>query len=163
MIARYRVLAERLRAELPPLAQVVQRAEGALERVQQQPHNQDYFIAAAAFDLHGFYTGVERLLELIASDVDGTRPTTSHWHHDLLLQMSLTVDGVRPAVLASETCTALSQYLRFRHVVRNIYSFNLHAGRVMELVQGLRPVFERTQLDILAFVAYLDTLSTADE
>ncbi len=44
MIARYRFLAERLRAELQPLEKVVARAEGAMTRAQQSPQDQDYFI-----------------------------------------------------------------------------------------------------------------------
>jgi len=70
MIVRYRLLAGRLRAELRTLEQIVARAEGALSRATQQVQNRDYFLAAAALDLHGFYSGLERLFELIAAEVD---------------------------------------------------------------------------------------------
>lgn len=163
MIARYRVLAERLRAELPALARVVDQATGAIERAAQQPQNKEYFIAAAAFELHSFYAGVERLLELIANDVDGGRPATQRWHRDLLAQMSLEVTGLRPAVLAPETRAALLEYLEFRHVVRNVYTFDLRAARVAELVQGAPHAFDLAQRDFLAFTRFLDGLATADE
>lgn len=84
MIARYRVLTERLRAELEKLEQVVARAEGAISRANQQPQDEDYFLAAAALDLHSFYAGIERLLALIAEEIDGGLPKGSHWHRDLL-------------------------------------------------------------------------------
>ena len=103
MIARYRVLAERLRSELQVLEQVVDRAEGAVDRALQHPRDRDYFLAAAALDLHGFYAGVERLLELIAREVDGGQPTGRRWHRDLLTQMSLAIPAVRPPVLVPET------------------------------------------------------------
>jgi hypothetical protein len=48
MITRYRVLAERLRAELQTLERVVARAEEASARAMRQPEDQDYFMAAAA-------------------------------------------------------------------------------------------------------------------
>ncbi len=162
MIARYRLLAERLRVDLRSLARVIERAENALSRASRQPQDQDYFLAAAALDLHGFYTGVERLFELIAGEVDGSRPATPFWHRDLLAQMSLLVTGIRPAVLTTETQAALTDYLEFRHVVRNVYTFNLRPERVAELVQGLRPTFEFVQRDFLAFAAFLDQLATAD-
>src|SRR5689334_6467710 len=135
MIARYRVLAERIRAELEPLERVVGRAEGAMERASQHPQDQEYFLAAAALDLHGFYAGVERLLEQIAGEVDGGQPAGRRWHRDLLTQMGLAVPNVRPIVLAAESVAALTQYLEFHHVVRNVYTFTLRPERVTELVR----------------------------
>jgi len=163
MIARYRLLAERLRNELRSLDRVVERAEGALARAIQQPQDQDYFLAAAALDLHGCYSGIERLFELIADEVDGSRPAGRHWHRDLLAQMSLAVPEVRPAVLSAETCAALVDYLEFRHVVRNVYTFNLRPDRVIELIRGLRATFGSAQHDLLFFAEFLENLSRADE
>jgi len=163
VIARYRLLAERLRAELHDLEQVIERAGSALSRAVRQPQDQDYFLAAAALDLHGFYVGLERLFELIADEVDGARPNSPSWHRDLLAQMSLAVSGVRPAVLSAETRSALADYLEFRHVVRNVYAFNLRPDRVTELVRGLRPTFDLARRDLLAFAEFLEGLSTADE
>ncbi len=163
MITRYRLLAERLRAELHDLERVVERASGALSRTAQQPQDQDYFLAAAALDLHGFYVGLERLFALIGEEVDRSRPSGPSWHHDLLVQMSLAVTGVRSAVLSAETRTALEAYLEFRHVVRNVYTFNLQPDRVSELVRGLPSAFDFARRDLLSFAAFLEELSTADE
>jgi len=163
MIAGYRFLAERLRAELQPLEKVVARAEGAMTRAQQSPQDQDYFISAAALDLHNFYASTERLFELIAVEIDKSQPTTGRWHRDLLAQMGLNVVNVRPAVLSQSTHAALVDYLEFRHVVRNVYTFNLRPLRVIELIQNVRSTFGLVQLDLLAFANFLDGLSTADE
>lgn len=163
MIPRYRLLAERLKSELESLARIVERAENALSRAADQPQDKQFFVASAAFDLHGFYSGLERLFEIVAGDVDDNRPSGPNWHRDLLAQMSLAVPEVRPAVLSSDALSALSEYLEFRHVVRNVYTFNLKTERVTELVQGLRPAFELAQRDLLAFVQFLDDLSKADE
>lgn len=163
MIARYLVLSERMRTELEKIEQVVDHAEGAVSRAGQQPEDEDYFMAAAALDLHSFYAGVERLLALIATEIDGGLPKGPRWHRDLLEQMTLKVRGVRPAVLQPETQIALINYLEFRHVVRNVYTFDLRPGRLQELVTGLRIAFELTQRDLLVFVKFLDSLADADE
>lgn len=163
MIARYRLLAARIRDELDALAQVVSRAEGALPRAARQPQDQDYYLAAAAMDMHGFYTGVERLFEAIADEIDRSKPSGSHWHRDLLQQMSLAVRDLRPVVLRPETRAALAEYLEFRHVVRNVYTFNLQPERVQELVRGLQPVFAQLRQDLLTFANFLDELAKADE
>ncbi len=163
MIPRYRLLAERIRSELSMLEKVVDRAESGLDRASKQPQDQDYFLAAAALDLHGFYVGVERLFELIAAELDETRLSGPRWHRDLLAQMTLEVPGLRPPALSAEARNALTDYLEFRHVVRNVYTFNLRADRIAELVRGLQPTFDLVQHDLLAFVGFLEGLSTADE
>jgi hypothetical protein len=163
VIVRYRILAERLRAELGTLERVVGRAEGAAERAGQHPQDQEYFLASAALDLHGFYAGVERLLEQIASEVDGGQPASRRWHRDLLAQMALAVPDVRPIVLAPESVAALTEYLEFRHVVRNAYTFTLRPERVSELVRDLRAAFDLARRDLLAFATFLDGLATSDE
>ena len=91
MIPRYRLLEERLRTELLALEQVIRRTEGALSRATRQPQDRDYFLAAAALDLHGFYVGLERLFELVAGEVDEGRLAGPRWRRDLLTQMSLAV------------------------------------------------------------------------
>lgn len=163
MIPRYRLLAQRIRTEFVSIERVVQRAEGALLRAKQRPEDQDYYLGAAALDLHNFYAGIERLLEIIAAELDDRRPSGANWHRELLTQMTLVVPGRRPAVLQAVTCGGLEDYLEFRHVVRNVYTFNLRPTRVSELVNGLRPVFEASQGDLLVFADFLDGLATADE
>jgi hypothetical protein len=120
---RFALLAERIRAELGSLESVVKRAADILGRLASSPDDEEYLLAAAALDLHGFYTGIERLFGAIASDVDGARPTGLAWHRDLLGQMSLAVPDVRPSVITPATVTALMDYLEFRHIVRNVYAY----------------------------------------
>lgn len=163
MIVRYRVLSERLKAELENLEKVIGRVEGALQRAAQQPENVGYFVSAAALDLHGFYAGIERLLELIAGELDGGLPAGTRWHRDLLEQMSIEIAEVRPAVFQPETHQALLEYLEFRHVVRNVYTFELQAERVKELAGELRSVFELARRDLFAFIEFLTELSKADK
>lgn len=163
MIPRYRLLAERIRAELGTLEKVVERAEGALARARSQPEDQDYYLAAAALDLHGFYVGIERLFELISAEIDERRPAGLHWHRELLAQMSLDLPGVRPPILSDRARSSLFEYLEFRHVVRNVYTFNLRPARIAELVQGLRPALLLARQDLETFAAFLTELSTADE
>lgn len=57
----------------------------------------------------------------------------------------------------------MRDYLEFRHVVRNVYTFDLQPDRVTELVGGLRSAFDLARRDLLAFADFLEELSTADE
>ena len=163
MIPRYRLLAARILTELRSLERSVDQAEGALARAEQQPADQSYFAAAMAFELHSFYAGLERLFEVIGSDVEQSRPSGATWHRELLAQMALPITDVRPAVIQAETQAALLEYLEFRHVVRHMYTFDLRIDRVMELERGLRPTFDLARRDLMRFAEFLDGLATADE
>jgi hypothetical protein len=91
--------------------------------------------------------------------VDQSVPTGGEWHRDLLQQMGVALPGVRPQVLSARVVRAIDEYLRFRHVVRDIYTFEFDPERIERLVQNLRPIFEQTRLDLLAFADFLEQLA----
>jgi hypothetical protein len=97
----------------------------------------DVFVDASALNLHSFYTGLEQCFETIARELDGIVPSGRNWQAELLGQMASEVVGVRPPVLSAPTRVCLEDYRAFRHVVRNVYSFNLHPERVRDLVARL--------------------------
>lgn len=161
MIGRYVVLASRIRQDLTEIARVVQRVERATQAARQNTPDRGHFVDSAALNLHDFYTGLERLFEQIASVVDRSVPSAHDWHRELVRQMTLDVSGLRPQVISAETAAAIDEYRRFRHVVRNVYAFNLDAERVDRLAQSLAPAFGRASGDLLAFAVFLEGL--ADE
>lgn len=80
--------------------------------------------------LHDFYTGVERILLRIANELEGEPPQSQSWHKDLLDEMSVELEGIRPPVIGDELRNKLEEYLRFRHLFRGIYGFELDANRL---------------------------------
>jgi|DewCreStandDraft_4_1066084.scaffolds.fasta_scaffold119484_2 hypothetical protein len=161
MSERYRVVAGRIRQELMELERVVDRAERAVTAAKRRPEDQDLYLDSAALNLHDFYAGLERLFQQIAAVVDRSVPTGYEWHRDLLRQMSMALTPVRPQVLSTKTSKALDEYLRFRHVVRNIYAFEFDPERIERLVQQLQPAFEQLQAELLAFADFLTKLAEA--
>lgn len=163
MISRYAVLANRIRHELMLLETIVTRCEHAMERSTQNPDDRDLYLAAAALHLHDFYSGTERVLETIANTLDGAIPEGRAWHRDLLTQMTLDLPDIRPPVLTAETAQALDEYLRFRHVVRNVYAFHLENEKVAPLVMHLRATFQPLRVELETFTRFLQHISRADE
>ena len=90
-------LARRIREELPELERVIARVQEGWQRAQQSAD--DLYVDAVALGIHGFYTGIERIFELIASTVDGIVPQEANWHQALLNQMAKEIPHVRPAVI----------------------------------------------------------------
>jgi len=74
MNAVYRELAERIRGEVLDLEHVIQRALSSWAQAGRMPDESAY-LDSVALNLHGFYSGLERLFELIARHVDRTLPT----------------------------------------------------------------------------------------
>ena len=69
--------------------------------------------------LHDFYTGIEQIMERIATTFDGELPAGANWHVQFLDRMTSEIESVRPAVLSSDLADALRPYLRFRHLFRS--------------------------------------------
>ena len=121
MIPVYRELAERIRGEVIDLEDIVERAKRSWEHVERAKSEHDAYLDSVALNLHSFYSGGERLFELIARHVDGTLPASETWHRDLLQQMARDLADVRPAVISQDSVLALDEFRRFRHLVRNVH------------------------------------------
>lgn len=147
-------LAGRIRRALEELEVLVRRIEEGWRRAEQSAD--DYFIDSVALNLHGFYSGVERIFQLVATVIDGVKPEGQHWHRALLEQMATERAGIRPAVISASTRANLDEYRGFRHVVRNVYSFTFDPARMETLVLNVRSVFEQIRAELLAFADFLD-------
>lgn len=156
----YRATAGRIHAELRDLKQVVERTA----RIWQQAavSTDDYYVDATALNLHSFYAGIERLFEIIADGIDQAKPSGPHWHQELLRQMAAEIPGVRPPVLSLETRDRLDRYRGFRHVVRDVYTFNFDAEQIEVLVKQLSLTMEQVSRDLLGFADFLERLVEED-
>ena len=83
------------------------------------------------------------------------------WHKRLLAQMSLEVADLRPALISEETRKALEELLAFRHLVRNLYGYELDAGRIEGLLQLTLGFFPRLTREISDFIDFLLRLHRA--
>ena len=108
--------------------------------------------------LHGFYTALERVFASTARLWNGVPPEGADWHRRLLLAMGSPREGRRPAVLASGTLAQLDRYLRFRHLFRNLYVFELAWPELQPLMAGLPAVAAAVEQDLARFDAFLASL-----
>lgn len=98
-------------------------------------------ISALAAMLHSFYTGIENIFKRIVLESGDTLPSGEAWHRKLLDVMS-NAGQKRAALISAPLRDRLREYLRFRHVFRQAYSFDLRwdkmASLVLECDQTLR-------------------------
>jgi len=156
VIESYIVLAGRIRKEMDDLERLVVRANRAMDSARKNPQDTDLYIDSASLNMHDVYSGFERIFKQIAATVDGNVPSNPEWHRELLEQMGLDLPKVRPPVLTSDSIQQLDEYLRFRHVVRNVYTFSLDPERIGRLVKGLESLIGRIHQELLAFANFLE-------
>ena len=155
-MSKYNVLAARLQKELNSIQVVVETAISQIEKAQSSG-DRDYALAAA-FSLQNFYTGVERVLEEIAKQVDLSLPSGASSHKELLEQMGLNLPKVRPVVLRDKTLEQLQDYRGFRHVAIHRYGFELKLNRIQELVVSLPDCYKNFAADLQLFCDFLQKL-----
>jgi hypothetical protein len=156
-------LKERIESELRNIERTVQRAFGAWTNTVQFPDQRDYYFDSVALNLHSFYNGLERILEVIARQLDPVFPSGERWHRDLLEQMAREIPEVRPAVLEAETVANLDNFLAFRHRIRSLYAFNLDAERLKQLLDRLPNTFSQARQDLETFCKLLAAAANQDD
>jgi hypothetical protein len=94
-----------------------------------------------ALNLHGFYSGVERLFELIARHIDRDRElaTSESWHQDLLQRMTKDIQETRPALISDIP------------------------EKIGPLVSSLPESWSRLRAELLAFADFLEDVAEASE
>ena len=69
---RLRLLAQRIRQDLPQLEQALERSAQGWQRA--RASQDDFYLDGVALNLHGFYSGLERIFEQVAQIIDGALP-----------------------------------------------------------------------------------------
>ena len=146
-------LSARIHKELQEVAHIVARCQDIWQ--QAEASGDDRYIDGVALNLHAFYTGLERILELAVAEVDQAMPGGAAWHQELLRQAATPIAQLRPAMIEDTTRLALDRYRGFRHVVRSAYAFELDKELIAPLVSGLDNAFEIAQADLLRFAGWL--------
>jgi hypothetical protein len=142
-------LADRIKKEVEELNHVVERCLNIWQ--QAEISGDDRYIDGVALNLHSFYTGLERIFELISAEVDRTLPTGPNWHQELLRRAATPIPNLRPAVISDAIRNRLDRYRGFRHVVRNIYAFEIDRELVAPLLHDLPELFAGLRAELTEF------------
>lgn len=105
--------------------------------------------------LHDFYTGIEKIFRKIAIEMDEELPEGLSWHSELLERMDLSIEDVRIQVIEKDLKRKLYEYLRFRHVFRNVYGFDLKWEKMRHLVIELEEIFNELESSIEKFLDFI--------
>jgi hypothetical protein len=112
-------------------------------------------IRALGAMLHSLYNGIEGTFKRVALHLDGGIPSGGDWH-TLLLDAMTARNATRPAVISTTLAERLRDYLKFRHVFRHAYFFDLRWPKMAPLVLDCATVLTVFEQEIDAFVRTMD-------
>lgn len=115
------------------------------------------WVDASALRLQSCYTGIERCFVLLVRVLNGGTPDGADRHRRLLERLAIATD-VRPAVLRADTARSLGELLRFRHVVRHLYTYDLDAEQVERLLELVQTLWPEVTGELDAFTGWLEEL-----
>ncbi len=152
------LIQERISQELNKIYQAIQQLEIFTRRLNDIPNPiyQEALVNSLALNIHGIYTGIERIFEVIATEIDFSLPTGNKWHRYLLDQMAVNITNVRTEVITEETRAILDELRRFRHVIRSAYSFQLDQQKVLIVVNTFLSCHHQLIQEIQSFCDDLD-------
>jgi hypothetical protein len=113
-------------------------------------------LALAAVALHGWYGGLESILERVARALDGTVPSGDAWHRDLLSQTMVEVPSLRPAVLDRDLLPELVGLLEFRHFFRHAYGVDLDPVKLRQNLERARAITSGVEQLLERFDRFLE-------
>lgn len=110
---------------------------------------------AAGSILHDFYSEVEKFFKRIAVCMNGALPKSRDWHTELLLKMAKSMPKFRGSVLDQALLEKLKEYLRFRHLFRHMYGFELKWDLFKHLALSLKSIVIDLQARINIVFSFL--------
>ena len=153
--ARFARVAATIRLEMDRLRSVVEEAELSLRDFADATPSRLELRGIGAI-VHDFYTGAERIFETIAPELNGGVPAGAAWHRELLENMTLDLQHIRPPVISPSTALLLAEFLRFRYLFRNLYGFQLEWSRLRALLGRLPDAWTALEADLRTFLRFLD-------
>ena len=126
------------------------------------PHHRKFFEELTAKKLAEVYSGIERIFERIANEIDKQLSKGERWHTDLLTQMAERCPE-RPSVISEGTQQKLGQLLRFRHKVNNLYGDDLIYEKAEAHAMSITELFTSVSEDLDTFISFLTETHESDE
>jgi hypothetical protein len=147
-------LIKQIRVELDQLSRLLHENQALLDKAKEgEPSRVE--ISALAAVLHSVYTGAENIFGRIYVEIYGQKADGEAWHKNLLQAMAVEAGGAAP-IISQELCDVLSQYLTFRHVFRQAYTFEIKWDKMKPLVLTCEPAIRQLMAELAARFSLTD-------
>jgi len=153
-----RLLIEEIRKSREALARIEQFYEQSLAGVASMGRTPEKAIVLADL-LAKYYTCLETIFLRISQFFENSL-SEDRWHADLLRKMTLSIAGVREAVILDSTHVLLLELLKFRHFTRYYYDISYDWDRLDYLMTKFAEARPALHDDLDNFLRFLQALDT---
>lgn len=157
-----KVLSAQIKDELTQLDETYALLERRVSWLSDEKITDPYLIedvfAALALTMHSFYTGCERILIRLISNIDGGMTKSGEWHRQLLRQASLAIHGVRAPIISTQEVYEFLYELRgLRHVIRNVYTNQLKPESLLDFGKRTLQIYPEFKRQVEEFMSSLES------
>ena len=152
-----------LRDEIEEQLVSIRHLEETMLEIKKDDLSREIFKRVYASILEDFYMAIEKIFKAIASDIDNNIPDGNRWHKKLLRQMSIKIPEIRPAVIDKNLFHNLEEYLKFRHLIHNIYGFQLKYDRFDHLIEKMPEIIDQLEKQLNNFLSVLEQVIIEDD
>jgi len=140
-----------IEAEVVELQKIFESSK--MESVRGNAILENVFAVAISSYVSKIYTKAEFVFSKIAEKIDRSKPGQDGWHSELLLQMSVEINGDegRPRFLSEKSLELFNHLRKFRHFERNNYASEIAAGTASEKVEIVIAAAESLRADFDTF------------
>jgi uncharacterized protein YutE (UPF0331/DUF86 family) len=153
--ARLKLLKSDVETQLSEIAKIYARVE------KRKALKDKIVLESLAYQLHNLYCAFEDLFKIVAGYFENNIEDRRKYHRELLWRMTVSVEGVRPSLLSSETFVLLDSLRAFRHFFRHAYAYELDPKKValvLEETMRLKNLYKR---DCRAFLRKIGVIPAA--
>lgn len=147
---------ERLSALKAAIAAQLEAIDRIYDRIEKRRTGQGpAYMESLAYQLHNLYCAYEDLFKIVAEHFENQIEDETRWHRELLWRMTLSIEGVRPALLSRESFRLLDSLRAFRHFFRHAYTYELDPRKVQLVLEDALAVRKRISDDVHRFLQAL--------
>jgi len=108
-------------------------------------------IAALGLFLHSFYNGIENIIKFIMKEKYDNLPSGNKWHKKLL-DLCFIKTNDQKELFNENLKIVLDDYLRFRHFIRNTYSYKIKWELMEDLILNINKNWNDIKNDIVNYI-----------
>ena len=123
-------------AEVSAQIKEIEKIYRAIEDREKGAKTDQATLESLGYKLHNLYCAFEDLFKIVAQYFENQIEDVARYHKELLRRLSLSIEGVRPALISEKTYKLLDELRAFRHFFRHAYSYELRYEKIVPTLES---------------------------
>ena len=145
-----------LKAQIEAQVKEIKKIFREIEDRKKQARESNAMLESLGYKLHNLYCAFEDLFKIVARYFENKVEDLARYHKELLHRLSLSIEGVRPALISVESRKELDELRAFRHFFRHAYSYELKYEKIITPLESANRLRGLYQQDIDLFLKTIE-------